>query len=119
MSIHVQHTYDFIGKLYRKLSSVSLPGVSLMFYDRRLTEQKLALLSKGRDGYRGMWEKAHAGRLEVKTPKLYLGKSGSDRLRNCAGMLSASKGTTELWCLSLASQEQSPGTAVETTCFRH
>lgn len=55
----------------------------------------------------------------MKTPKLYLGKSGSDRLRNCAGMLSTFKGTAELQYFSLASQEQSPGTAGETTCFRH
>lgn len=37
---------------------------------------------------------------EVKAPKLYLGKSGSDCLGNCAGMLSP---------FSLASEEQRPG----------
>ena len=56
---------------------------------------------------------------EVKTPKLYLGKSGSDHLGNCAGMLSPFRDTTEQHHFSLASQEQSPGTPMEITCFWH
>lgn len=68
-----------------------------------MAEEELVLFCKGRGGYRGMQKKARTKRREVKTPELYLGKCESDRLGNCAGVLSRFRDTTEQHHFSLAS----------------